>query len=69
MTAPSVAATVVIPTIGRVGRRRATAEAVRPVKVGTRIAFAPSASARSQDAFDIAWPTVGDSAASGSSCR
>ena len=45
--------------IGRRGRRRATADAVRPVKVGTRIAFAPSASAMSQAAFDIAWPTSG----------
>jgi hypothetical protein len=41
-------------TIGRRGRSRATALAVRPVNVGTRIAFACSASARSQAAFDIA---------------
>ena len=47
--------------IGRRGRSRATAEAVRPVKVGTRIAFAPSASARSQAAFDMALPIVGSS--------
>ena len=45
--------------IGLRGRSRATADAVRPVKVGTRIALAPSASARSQAAFDIALPTVG----------
>jgi hypothetical protein len=53
------------PTIGRRGRSRATADAVRPVKVGTRIADAPSASARSQAAFDIAFPIVGSSIASG----
>ena len=52
--------------IGRRGRNRATAEAVLPVNVGTSIAFAPSASARSQAAFDIAWPTDGCSARSGS---
>ena len=54
---------------GRRGRSRATAFAVRPVKVGTRIAFACSASAMSHAAFDIAWPIVGFSCASGSSCR
>ena len=37
--------------IGRRGRSRATADAVRPVNVGTRIAFAESASAMSQAAF------------------
>ena len=52
-------------TIGRRGRSLATADAVRPVKVGTSIAFAPSASARSQAAFDIAFPIVGSSFASG----
>ena len=57
--------TCVSATIGRRGRSRATAEAVRPVNVGTRIAFAASASARSQAAFDIARPTVGASAAPG----
>jgi hypothetical protein len=56
-------------TTGLVGRSRATADAVRPVNVGTRIAFAPSASARSQAAFDMARPTVGSSAAPGSWCR
>jgi hypothetical protein len=55
--------------IGRRGRRRATAEAVRPEKVGTRIAFASSASAMSQAALDIAWPIVGASSACGISCR
>ena len=55
--------------IGRRGRSRATADAVRPVKVGTRIAPASSASAMSQAAFDIACPTVGFSSASGISCR
>src|SRR5579884_1926320 len=61
--------TCVSATTGRRGRRRATAFAVRPVKVGTRIALAWSASARSHAAFDIAWPIVGFSCASGSSCR
>ncbi len=51
--------------IGRRGRRRATADAVLPVNVGTSIALAPSASARSQAAFDIAFPIVGSSIASG----
>ena len=55
--------------IARLGRRRATADAVRPVNVGTRIAFAESASATSQAAFDIAWPIVGSSVARGISCR
>ena len=41
------------------------ADAVRPVNVGTRIALAPSASARSQAAFDIARPTVVSSPGSG----
>src|SRR5437763_609890 len=45
------------------------ADAVRPLKVGTRIAAAWSTSARSQAPFDIAWPTVGRSSASGSWCR
>ena len=40
-------------------------EAVRPVNVGTRIALAPSVSARSQAPFDIAWPTVVSSPGSG----
>ena len=44
---------------------RATAEAVFPVAVGTRIARAPSASARSHAAFDIARPTVVSSPRSG----
>ena len=57
------------PTIGRRGRSRATADAVRPVKVGTRIALAPSVSARSHAAFDIALPTVGSSPGPGSSWR
>ena len=47
--------------IGRRGRSRATADAVRPVNVGTMIAFASSASATSQAAFDIACPIVGAS--------
>ena len=55
--------------IARWGRRRATAEAVRPVNVGTRIAFAESASATSQAAFDIAWSIVGASLACGVSWR
>jgi len=54
---------------GRRGRSRATPDAVRPVKVGTRIAFACNASARSHAELDIAWPIVGLSVASGSSCR
>src|SRR5207237_52397 len=59
----------VSPKIGRRGRRRATADAVPPVNVGTAIAFAPSASARSQAALDIARPIEGSSLASGSWCR
>ena len=55
--------------IARFGRSRATADAVRPLKVGTRIAFAESASATSHAAFDIAWPIVGSSVACGISCR
>ncbi len=55
--------------IARCGRRRATADAVRPVNVGTRIAFAASASATSQAAFDIAWSIVGWSLACGVSWR
>ena len=55
--------------IGRRGRNRATAEAVRPVTVGTMIAFASSASATSHAAFDIACPIVGTSSALGISCR
>jgi len=39
---------------------------VRPLKVGTRMALAPSASARSHAAFDIAQPILGSSEASGS---
>src|SRR5262249_49448021 len=46
------------PMIGRRGRRRATADAVRPVKVGTTIARAASASAMSQAALDMACPIV-----------
>ena len=56
-------------TIARLGRSRATADAVRPVNVGTRIAFAESASAMSHAAFDIAWPIVGSSSACGISWR
>ena len=55
--------------IGRRGRSLATTDAVRPVNVGTRIAFAPSVSARSQAAFDIACPTVGSSPGCGNWCR
>ena len=56
---------------GRRGRWRATADAVRPLYVGTRIAFASSASAMSQAAFDIASPTdeYGSSGSVSSSCR
>src|SRR5579884_53425 len=61
--------TCVSATTGRRGRSRATAFAVRPVNVGTRIAAACRASAMSQAAFDIACPIVGFSWASGSSCR
>ena len=56
-------------TIGRRGRSRATADAVRPVNVGTRIATARSASAMSHAAFDIAPPIVGFCSASGISWR
>ena len=55
--------------IGWCGRRRATREAVRPVDVGTTMARAPSVSARSHVAFDIAWPTVGSIPRSGNWCR
>ena len=57
------------PTIVRRGRSRATADAVRPLNVGTRIACAPSASAMSHAAFDIACPIDGSSEASASSWR
>jgi len=56
-------------TIARCGRSRATAEAVWPENVGTRIALAESASATSQAAFDIAWSIVGSSSAVGISWR
>src|SRR5580765_239629 len=51
--------TCVSAMIGRWGRSRATLEAVLPLNVGTRIAFARSASATSHAAFDIALPIVG----------
>jgi hypothetical protein len=59
----------VIAMIGWWGRSRATRDAVRPVDVGTTIARAPSVSARSQVAFDIACPTVGSIPRSGNWCR
>ena len=55
--------------MGRCGRSRATLEAVLPRKVGTRIAFARSASAMSHAAFDIAPPIVGFASAAGISWR
>ena len=59
----------VSPMIGRCGRSRATADAVLPLNVGTRIAFARNASAMSQAALDIAPPIVGFWSACGVSWR